>query len=109
MKRLITLLSIIVFHLSQVYGQQDTVFVDNFADFNKEFLSELNPTLYGGRLINRASIEDITLKQLLGEDNKPHNFINWMYLYADIFNAYVDNSNLMSVEGLYDELEKKIF
>lgn len=109
MKKLIALTIVLFTCLTNSFGQEDTIQVENFVDFNKELLGDLSPSLYGGRLINRASIEDITLKQLLGEDNKPHNFVNWMYLYADIYNAYVDNSNFLSVEELYSELEKKSF
>ncbi|HZH85797.1 MAG TPA: hypothetical protein VFD77_00675, partial [Brumimicrobium sp.] len=91
------------------WGQKDIVFVDNFVDFNQKFLSKLSPSVYEGKLINRASIEDITLLQLLGKDDKPHNWVNWMFLYIDIYNAYVDNSDRLTAEELYEVLGEKSF
>lgn len=91
------------------WGQQDTTYVDNFSDFNKEFLSQLTPSIYGGSLINRSSMEVITLRQLLGNDDEPHNWENWMFLYSDIYSAYADNTARNSVEEIYLLLEKWSF
>lgn len=109
MKKLIQLFTIIIIWSINVNGQQDTIFVDNFVDFNQEFLSELSPSVYEGKLIDRAVMEDITLLQLMEVDNKPHNWANWMFLYADLYNAYVDNIDRLTVEEVYELLGKKSF
>lgn len=89
-------------------GQVDTLFQDDERKVADIVFKNLNDSLYGPSLLNRAFPDNnTTLSQINGDYSQIHTVLTFNELYEDMAIAYLDSNYLMSPPQLGDFIFEK--